>query len=417
MIDKSYRGSITIDYKAPGKWFGHLELKTKFTFVQGFSGTGKTTILEHLRNRKTQIKVSNGYVCKTLLVSQIESSENLAKTLDDMSGGKPTIFCLDEDEYDYVHPNDQVILASTDYLFLVAFRGPWQGIAYGVQSFKKVCCDKLGNHSAYYYLEDLYPEFDKLPKTFSEIFTEDFKSGLKFFQLLVGDGSICNSVHYYDIEKQKADLKKQGGAANVPYTIMDPNSKNSLIIADKLGLGSKIADCIKALDYNPTVTLYLIDSFERMVIISEFIQNGLNKHQNFAELGMSAPILTANAEAYYTDILQKLFKGPLDNGHSSYDKSGLPDCLKIQCCKLARRSCIFFNPGHLSDPELNKFQLIAPKELFNLLVSKRAELASLKTNKSNLGYGELESGEDSDEQVSEDLTTHSIFSQNSQGVD
>lgn len=417
MIDKEYRGTITINYKSE-QWFGHLELKTKFTLMQGFSATGKTTVIRHLNHNKTEVEVSNGYRCVPLAIPQRMKTESVRNLLDALSEGNPTVFYMDEDEYENISIDMQKVLATSPYMFLAAYRSPWKKIPYGVDSFKKVCCKKLGSRSAFYYLEDLFPRFNVLPKTFSKVFTEDKMSGLAFFRLLIGNDKLCNPVCYYDRVKGCANPDKSGGKANVSYTIMDPNNKYSIIIADRLGMGSEILECISLLEINPTVTLYLIDSFEKMVLDSEFIQSAILKYPEYSEYIEPAPLLEYDYEDYYTKKLKGLFlgtliegpeykgpryTGPLDNGASSYGKSELPECLRVKCCKVHRKPCDFFNSGSIDDPVLNKLQLITPKGLFELLVSKRAEIANL------VGSKPVSEDEVIDKH-SEDFTTHTIFS-------
>lgn len=386
---------ITLKFKY-GRFLGKLDLTSKFTFIQGKSGTGKTTIIDIMEMPRARVVVSDGYEYHYLRGLEDYPVDILSEFLHSRCKSGKGVFIADEDDFGRASEDLQKVLMESPYLFIIAYRAPWGGISYGIDSVKKVCHKELSDGRYFYYLENEYSDYTDLPKSPSKIITEDTGAALALYRRVVGNNALCEPVKAY--KDEKVIPGKFGGKSNIPSAVKDPDNKYAMIIADRLGFGSEIGKTVARLRANPTVTLYLIPSFEKMILDSEFIQAGVAKHPRYSEYLESSSITESNWEEYYTNKLRGLFDKVIDNGNSKYDKGVLPRCFKVMCCKLSRRSCPFYNQGDVNNLELNKEQLLLPRDLYEFLLSMRAV--------SMTGENSVNSAEEPEEK---ELTTDNVF--------
>lgn len=286
MMIKKIIPSISVKLK---KVNYHLPLKSKYTFITGDSGIGKSTFITVIE--QNLYTVTTGYVIKALPKDEEDGYDILNK----YASNEKVILVADEDFAYMHHESFQQLMAETKCLFVLVERYPFSSLSYAAADI--VHFDNTRNHnlmSTYNYELELVRWQDV-----RNVIIEDSGSGLAFFK-----GVYTN-------------VKTSCGKDNMRKLIA--HEYNTLFIADSLGVGSSIQAIHNALqeNYDRCNQLLLIDSFEAMVLQSEFISKWTEP-----------PINCPNKEEYSTRLLADYLR----LYGISYSKNGNNPCLTIYCC-------------------------------------------------------------------------------------
>ncbi len=222
-----------------GKVAFSLDLNHKITYVEGDSSAGKT----HLCNIISQpgVKIQSNH----RLVPLLRSTEFMM--LDAYKSSDRVIFFVDEDFKVDSLKSFIDFIKSTDHIWVFFNRRHFDEIPCDLKSILEFKLVKGIRQTKQVY-SNIIGEQQRSHK----IYTEDKKS----FNILLN--SICNQ-----------DIFSADGKDNIRELIF--SQKNSLFIVDGLGFGN-LAPKLKSSLENSTNWIYAVDSFEKMLLDSEFCQ-------------------------------------------------------------------------------------------------------------------------------------------------
>lgn len=289
--------------------------RTKYTFepkppimvLRGNSGTGKTLLMTLMANPNVQIDSEYEFIPVPVLPK--------GKTWDNvLQNYKGNIFLYaDEDSAVIYNEEFQKSIVQNGIYLLVAARDPLVKIPYGIYDIYQV--ESINKVSF-----TLKPLFNKamLPdrrKEYKTLVVEDSKSGFQFFK-----SRIKNTITAYG-KSSILDLSRR--------------MTSTVFLVDSLGFGSEIVRVLESLLINWTNTLFLIDSFEEMVLHSYLFKS---------------TFVPDDKEFYKEDAYTLELKNFMNYLGRPYSKGRENTCLLRDCCQSPPK-CEYFVRG-------DKFELI-----------------------------------------------------------
>lgn len=335
---------VTISFKT-NKLTGELRLTSKVTILRGDSGIGKSTIISVFNSESAVIHVSSGYRLVDLpqmrrLYSTM-TKEYYLDLFNVISGGYDRVIFYGDEDLDYMRTREfQEAVNEYNGLFFIVGRVNFGSVPYSVWDIKRLVSRKYGSGRAKYWLEDFYEKFNHVDLQIISravcVMLEDSKSGRELF------------------ESTGARIVPASGKDQVVLNMKDSVYSNTLFIADGLGFGSSIESAVDKLKRNNTIGLYLIDSFESMILHSNFISEFVKVQE--------PDITVSNKEEFYTQQLGTVMQTSGIDGGEKYSKSKLHRCLIDDCCTRRGRPCKFYVKG-------DKARLLIPETLYNYLIT------------------------------------------------
>lgn len=389
--------NVVIDFEV-GSLKYHVVLNSKITLIKGHSGRGKSYFVDKLEeylntslksNDELQanmsLSVSNNYeivilptifggVVPSNYDSYVETLSNAeyrsfsralsARVIDELQNlansrnikyPNRIIFISDEDSVYIDSHFFQRAVNSLPYLFLFVNRDPIFGTPYGVDSvtaFETI--DNVSTNTAYFRDINRFRRSD-----YSNVFIEDKMAGFQFFKQMI-----------------QQDLDFLGSKDNIlkfwnQYT-------NALFILDGLGCGAtldRLHNYILAQETHNQNDVYLIGSFEHMLLTSEFAKRG-NAKSGFV---LREPAINEwNVEEFYAKELSRFCVEALKM-RMGYHKKDLASCFVEACkssvkdCKglldFTQSSCDYRIPGTLQD----KLKNLVPEDLYQILINLKGD--------------------------------------------
>lgn len=242
---------------------GNSRLRYEFTIyrnitiLKGNSATGKTTLVEMIREyyedgELSGIRLESSVPCRTLsgrdwkyILPSIENS----------------IVFIDEDN-DFLRTLEfaEAIRHSSNYYVIVTR----EGLAYLPYSVNEIY--GIRESGKYAGLKQVYNEFYRIYHWGSEIektkidkvLVEDTNSGYEFFSALATDG-------------QPTVISAEGNSGVFKKLLERDSSETCLVIADGAAFGSEIDRVMKLIQDSDNVILYLPESFEWLILKSGLI--------------------------------------------------------------------------------------------------------------------------------------------------
>ena len=230
-----------------------LELERNITILSGDSATGKTTLIEMLRDfeesgRSSGVTVHCKRPCRVLTNADWEYRLN---------GIRDSIVFLDEgNAFVKSEAFARAIQNSSNYYVIVTRESLYQ-LPYSVKAILKL---KTTGRRGKTYVR-AYPQYDHLADPVSEIsriqeiVTEDSNAGYEMFD------HIATKNHISCISAQ--------GKSNVFSQLVNRTADRVLVIADGAAFGSELEKIYRLMESQPNkITLYLPESFEWLVLKS-----------------------------------------------------------------------------------------------------------------------------------------------------
>lgn len=313
-----------------------IEIRNKYTFVRGDSGTGKSTLIEALQNPQTRFDIKEASIIelpelppyprdrvigglpgssevinsdyrkiedlnpkelKILRKAQIRSA---LQTLLDSQSPKIVVFYADED-LSYIYTTEFCsVIKELDAILLISYRSRIPSVSCGIDSFYKLMLD--GDYKLVPIFT--YETFNKGYGRLDSASTEDSVSGNKYLQQLF---PFVDSM--------------PSGRSYLEHIILD---KYMLFILDGVGLSNQT---INLNDYRKGLCdVYLIPSFEKMILDMMFKDS------------VQPNILCSNHEKFYENRLSTLL---YSLSGAKYTKSKIHQCLKNNCSECTKAgSCL-----------------------------------------------------------------------------
>ena len=268
-----------------------LELERNITILSGDSATGKTTLIEMLRDfeesgRSSGVTVHCKRPCRVLTNADWEYRLN---------GIRDSIVFLDEgNAFVKSEAFARAIQNSSNYYVIVTRESLYQ-LPYSVNAILKL---KTTGRRGKTYVR-AYPQYDHLAdpvgeiSRIQEIVTEDSNAGHEMFD------HIATKNHISCISAQ--------GKSNVFSQLVNRTADRVLVIADGAAFGSELEKIYRLMEAQPNkITLYLPESFEWLVLRSGILGSQTPKEILEHPSDNIESSLYFSWEQYFTDLLIQL---------------------------------------------------------------------------------------------------------------
>ena len=268
-----------------------LELERNITILSGDSATGKTTLIEMLRDfeengRSSGVTVHCKRPCRVLTNADWEYRLN---------GIRDSIVFLDDgNAFVKSEAFARAIQNSSNYYVIVTRESLYQ-LPYSVNAILKL---KTTGRRGKTYVR-AYPQYDHLAdpvgeiSRIQEIVTEDSNAGHEMFD------HIATKNHISCISAQ--------GKSNVFSQLVNRTADRVLVIADGAAFGSELEKIYQLMEAQPNkITLYLPESFEWLVLKSGILGSQTPKEILEHPSDNIESSLYFSWEQYFTDLLIQL---------------------------------------------------------------------------------------------------------------
>lgn len=237
-----------------------FEIKRNITLIRGDSATGKTALVDMIREH-----YENGSASAVELVCDKECAVLEGRTwFGQLSMMKDSIVFIDEGN-DFVMNNDfAAAIQNTDNYYVIVSREGIPSLPYSVDEIYGIRdSGKYGTlkrtYNEFYHLyqkadyhQDVKPE---------KVITEDSNSGFQFFR------GVCG-------KENKITCISAQGKSNIFSAIVNLPAEKILVIADGAAFGSEMQKLMSLVKNRPNVTLYLPESFEWLILKAGLIEDG-----------------------------------------------------------------------------------------------------------------------------------------------
>jgi len=228
-----------------------FELKRNLTILRGDSATGKTTLVdmvrEYINNRESN---SIELTCdKQCFVVEGATWKGQLSVITD------SIVFVDEGNAFVFSDEFSEAIQQTDNYYVIVSRESLPNLPYSVTEIYGIrTSGKYGglrqNYNEFYRIYgSLAPEVEIHPK---QVITEDSNAGYQFFQKVCEDNEIkCVCA---------------GGKSQILQTARDASGTDILLIADGAAFGPEIDRVIKFMNGHKNIWLYVPESFEWLIL-------------------------------------------------------------------------------------------------------------------------------------------------------
>ncbi len=236
-----------------------FEIKRNITIIRGDSATGKTALIEMVREFQENENDSGIELeCEKRCIAIFGSNwEIQLRTIHD------SIVFIDEGARFTASREFAAFIQKTDNYYVIVSRESLPSLPYSVEEIYGIRnSGKYGSlKRTYNEIYRLYGEYDfSFPIVPEQILTEDSNAGFAFFQdVCKTNGITCISAH---------------GKSNIFSNALKLTKGETLIIADGAAFGSEIEKILKLLGLNSKLHLYLPESFEWLILKSGLFEDG-----------------------------------------------------------------------------------------------------------------------------------------------
>ncbi len=283
-----------------------FDIKRNITIIQGDSATGKTTLVDLLR-QYSQMGENSGVRVQSDKRSIVYggTNDNWKPVIETESD---SIVFIDED-YDFIFQKEfaEVIRYTGNYYVLIT-RRPIRTLPYSSAEIYGIRSSGKYNFPQQIYNEfyPIYAEEYSNEKVRTLLLVEDKNSGFQFWEKVNGAELCISAEGNSGVIAKVAELKD--------------NDIATTVIADGAAFGAYIEGLLSVADLRKNVSVYLPESFEWLILKSGIIEKAeistiLSEPEQYIE---SADFF--NWEQYFTDLLSKL---TADDPVMRYKKSEL----------------------------------------------------------------------------------------------
>lgn len=275
----------------------NLELRRKFTFIVGDSGTGKTRLANLITRAGTNNRVSLMTKVRIIVPTQ---KEELYDSLRNKT--EAVIYVIDEALCGVLNNKEFARLAETaEGYFVMITRSKFECIPYSVREVYELVSKNTGRKT-YYSLSHVYNWKNDMSVDADFILTEDSKSGYYFYK------ETCTGV-----------VESANGNSNIPSKVEEAISrgyKHVFIVADGAAFGSQIHKYFELCSTYPyDIRLFCPESFEYLILKSGIFSFNMDKIINTQNYADSRKFFSW--ERYYTWLLNEVA-----SKYGGYRKSG-----------------------------------------------------------------------------------------------
>lgn len=282
-----------------------FEVKRNITIIQGDSATGKTTLINMLRQAEN-LGVSSGIDVVCDVPCRILEGKSWKLVLENASGN---IFFIDEENIFINTEEFAGAVRGSDNYFVLITRENLYNLPYSVEEI-------YGLHSSgkyhdtkkvYQQMYQIYSNNHRLPVFPEKIIVEDSNSGYEFFKAVSEEkGIACESA---------------GGKSNLFSLLRNEGNEQICIIADGAAIGPEMNRLYKQTVKMENIHLFLPESFEWLILNSGLITGNEIK----AILEKPADYIDSKVFFSWERFFTRLLIERTDGSYLKYSKSKLND--------------------------------------------------------------------------------------------
>ena len=201
-----------------------FEIKRNITIIRGDSATGKTTLINMLRQAEN-LGDSSGIEVVSKVPCRVLEGANWELILDNTEG---TIFFIDEENVFITTERFAEKIRNSNNYFVLITRENLYTLPYSVEEIYGIHCSGKYHDTkkAYQQLYRIYSNYQSLPVKPEEIITEDSNSGFEFFKAVGKENGI--------------DCESAGGKSNIFHMLEQTEKKKICVIADGAAIGPEM---------------------------------------------------------------------------------------------------------------------------------------------------------------------------------
>jgi hypothetical protein len=234
-----------------------FEIRRNITIIKGDSATGKTTLVDMVREYYENGKQSGIELrCdKTCVVLEGRQWKKLLEEIHD------SIVFIDEGNAFITTDEFSTVLKESDNYYVIVTRESLPNLPYSVEEIYGI-----KNSGKYGTLQQSYQEFyriygnvkNNIPFNPDIVIVEDSNAGYEFYE------SVSENRNWETVSAE--------GKSNIYKVLKKYDDKNALVIADGAAFGPEIDRVMKKVDASVGKAVFLPESFEWLVLKSEIMQ-------------------------------------------------------------------------------------------------------------------------------------------------
>ena len=255
-----------------------FEIKRNITIVRGDSATGKTTLINLLRQAEN-LGASSGVDLVCPVPCRILEGVNWKLILENSTG---TIFFIDEENAFINTEEFASAVKNSDNYYVLITRENLYNLPYSVDEIYGLHCSGKYHDTKRMYnqMYRIYSDYQELPVIPEKIITEDSNSGFEFFKTVGSkNGVVCESA---------------GGKSNIFHVLEQSGGENICVIADGAAIGPEVDRLYKYSLQKKNIHLFFPESFEWIILNS-----GLIQEKNISEI-MENPEEYIDSRKYFS---------------------------------------------------------------------------------------------------------------------
>ena len=234
-----------------------MEIKRNITIIQGNSATGKTTLIDMLR-QASNYGVSSGVNVKCDVPCRILEGQDWKLILKNIS--RSIIFIDEENAFIKTEEFASAVKESDNYYVLIT-RENLYNLPYSVEEIYGLYdSGKYQNtKKVYQRMYRIYSGWNELPVRPAKIITEDSNAGYEFFK------DVC--------EERGLFCESAGGKSNLFSVLENAGDDELCVIADGAAIGPEMSNLYHLALHKNNIKLFFPESFEWLILKSGLLEN------------------------------------------------------------------------------------------------------------------------------------------------
>ena len=277
-----------------------FEIKRNITIIQGDSATGKTTLINMLRQAEN-LGESSGVDVLSNVPCRILEGVSWKLILQNTAG---TIFFIDEENAFINTEEFAAEVRGSDNYFVLITRENLYNLPYSVEEI--YASGRYQNtKKIYQQMYRIYSDIQELPIKPELFIVEDSNSGYEFFKAVS--------------DERNLECESAGGKSNIFSKIKNVKNREVCVIADGAAIGPEMNGLYEISHKKKNIHLYLPESFEWIVLKSGLIDDReIRKILETPELFIDSKKYFS-WERFFTNLLIEKTK----NSYLQYRKSAI----------------------------------------------------------------------------------------------
>ena len=285
------------------KLYYEFEIKRNITIIQGDSATGKTTLINMLRQAEN-LGESSGVDVLSNVPCRILEGVSWKLILQNTAG---TIFFIDE-ENAFINTEEFASeVRGSDNYFVLITRENLYNLPYSVEEIYGLYASGRYQNTKkiYQQMYRIYSDIQELPIKPELFIVEDSNSGYEFFKAVS--------------DERNLECESAGGKSNIFSKIKNVKNREVCVIADGAAIGPEMNGLYEISHKKKNIYLYLPESFEWIVLKSGLIDDReIRKILETPELFIDSKKYFS-WERFFTNLLIEKTK----NSYLQYRKSAI----------------------------------------------------------------------------------------------